>query len=377
MERWQSSWVRPMADVRVFQASFADVTLRMSAEAGLAGKRLRVEFSNLVGDSPVVLGRSAVTVGDRSVVALFDGQEAITVPAGQARWTDPIDVATRRGDEVLVDVYLPGTTSHATGTFARIPLEVSERGDHTGSQVFPSQATPTIPAPDGTAMALPVPFLRAVEVDGDVADAVVACLGDSITAGGWPEAAAQLLAPDAEVVMLNLGIAGNRLRLDPTPEIASFGRSGLSRFDDDVLGAAGVTDVVIALGTNDLGLPGSVTPEGELPTAEQLIDTYSMLVNRAIAAGLGVVVATITPFIGSDSHDAARNSIREAVNEWIRTSAPAMVDFDAALRSDTAPDQLATIYDSGDHLHPNEHGEARLAEAIADSLRPHLTASKK
>lgn len=377
MERWQASWVRPMADVRAFEASFTDVTIRMSAEAGLAGKRLRVEFSNLFGDSPLVIGRSAVTVADRSVGALFDGQEAVTVPAGQSRWTDPIDVSTRRGDEVLVDLYLPGTTAHATGNFARTPLEVSVRGDHTGSKVFPSQATPTIRAPDGTEMAIPVPFLRAVEVEGVAADALVACLGDSITAGGWPEAAAQLLASDGDVVMLNLGIAGNRLRLDPTPEMASFGRSGMSRFDDDVLGAAGVTHVVIALGTNDLGLPGSVTPESELPTTEQIIDTYSILIDRATAAGLGVVMATITPFIGSESQDAARNSIRETVNEWIRTSAPAMVDFDAAIRSGTIPDQLATIYDSGDHLHPNEQGEARLAKAIADVLRAHLTASKK
>jgi lysophospholipase L1-like esterase len=279
-----------------------------------------VEFSNLFGDSPLVIGRSAVTVADRSVGALFDGQEAVTVPAGQCRWTDPIDVSTRRGDEVLVDLYLPGTTAHATGNFARTPLEVSVRGGHTGSKVFPSQATPTIRAPDGTEMAIPVPFLRAVEVEGVAADALVACLGDS---------------------------------------------------------AAGVTDVVIALGTNDLGLPGSVTPESELPTTEQIIDTYSILIDRATAAGLGVVMATITPFIGSESQDAARNSIRETVNEWIRTSAPAMVDFDAALRSGTTPDQLATSYDSGDHLHPNEQGEARLAQAIADVLRAHLIASKK
>lgn len=377
MDRWQSSWVRPMADVRAFEASFTDVTIRIRAVAGLGGKRLRVELSNQFGDTPLVIGRSAVTVRDRSVTALFEGQEAVTVPVGQTKWTDPVDVATTRGDEVLVDLYLPETTAHATGNFARTALELSVPGDHAGSKAFPAMATPMIPAPDGTEMAIPVPFLRAVEVERAAVGAVVACLGDSITAGGWPEAAARLLAEDGDVVMLNLGIAGNRLRLDPSPEIASFGLSGLTRFDKDVLGAAGVTDVVIALGTNDLGLPGSVTPESELPTAEEIIYTYSLLIDRATAAGLRVIVATITPFMGSDSHDAARERIRETVNAWIRTSAPAMVDFDAAVRSDTAPDHLAIGYDSGDHLHPNEQGEERLAEAIADLIRARLTASNE
>jgi lysophospholipase L1-like esterase len=377
MDQWQSSWVRPMADVRAFEVSFTDVTIRTKAVAGLTGNRLRVELSNRFGDVPLLVGRSAITVEGRSVTVRFNGQEAVSIPAGQTRWTDSLDLATRRGDEVLVDLYLPETSAHATGNFARTPMELSVLGDHAGSKVFPAVATPMIPAPDGSEMAVPVPFLRAVEVEGAVADVVVACLGDSITAGGWPEAAAKLLAEGRNVVMLNLGIAGNRLRLDPTPEIASFGRSGLSRFDEDVLGGAGVSDLVIALGTNDLGLPGSVTPESELPTAEEIIYTYSLLVDRATAAGLRVIIATITPFMGSDSHDAARDRIRSTVNAWIRTSAPEMVDFDAAVRSDTAPEHLATKYDSGDHLHPNEQGEERLAEAIAVVLRARLTASKE
>jgi len=112
-----------------------------------------------------------------------------------------------------------------------------------------------------------------------------------------PAAAAALLADRVEVPILNRGIAGNRLRADPDPSIASFGRSGLSRFDEDVLGTAGATDVVVALGTNDLGLPGAAAPIAELPSPEELIDAYEQLIERAAAAGVGATIATITPFL--------------------------------------------------------------------------------
>ena len=85
--------------------------------------------------------------------------------------------------------------------------------------------------------------------------------------GGWPAEVATFLPPGSRVVMLNRGIAGNRLRAAVSPAIASFGSSGVTRFYDDVLATAGVTDVVIGLGTNDPGLPGSAVPADELPAA--------------------------------------------------------------------------------------------------------------
>ncbi|MFK3669436.1 GDSL-type esterase/lipase family protein [Leifsonia aquatica] len=197
---------------------------------------------------------------------------------------------------------------------------------------------------------------------------MVACLGDSITAGGWPEIATELLGGSGAPILLNLGIAGNRLRTDPAPEIASFGRAGLTRLDDDVLDLAGVTDVVIALGTNDLGLPGAAAPIEELPTAEDMIRAYTALIARLEAAGLAVVVATITPFLGAEGVDADRDRIRTAVNTWIRSNLPRVADFDQAVRSETEPARLADAFDSGDHLHPNEAGEQRLAETIASVI---------
>ena len=173
--------------------------------------------------------------------------------------------------------------------------------------------------------------------------------------------------------ILNRGIAGNRLRADPDPSIASFGRSGLSRFDEDVLGTAGATDVVVALGTNDLGLPGAAAPIAELPSPEELIDAYEQLIERAAAAGVGATIATITPFLPAEGYDHNREQARTAVNAWIRSSAPSVIDFDEAVRCATKPERLSAAFDWGDHLHPNDAGEQGMARVMADlvvSRRP-------
>ncbi|GAA2603704.1 GDSL-type esterase/lipase family protein [Paractinoplanes durhamensis] len=376
MEQWQAGWTQAVVDVHDFGTSFVDVTVRARVVTALGGDHVRLALSNRFGKAPLVIGSCAVGVGANGAAALFAGQAEATIPAGQTRHTDPVALHVQRGDQVQVDLFLPAETLPATGNFARMPVQVSAPGDHAGALQFPAIETPTIPAPDGTAMAIPLPFLHSVEVCGQPAAAVLVCLGDSITAGGWPEAAAELLAGRVEVSILNRGIAGNRLRVDPDPAIASFGLSGLSRFDDDVLATAGVTDVVIALGTNDLGLPGQVAPTDELPTAQQLIDAYQRLIAQATAAGLRTTIATITPFMGAEGYDHGREQTRTAVNAWIRTSAPSVVDFDEAVRSASHSDRLSPEFDSGDHLHPNEAGEARLAQVMADLVaRRHSVAA--
>ena len=68
------------------------------------------------------------------------------------------------------------------------------------------------------------------------------------------------------------------------------------------------------------------------------------------------------PFIHTPEAQAKRNE----VNAWIRSSGAfaAVADFDRLMRDPARPDHLATRYDSGDHLHPNEAGFATMAGAI-------------
>lgn len=347
---WQASWTQAMTDVSETGVTFDNVTLRLYLTPGIGGKQVRLQLSNQYGTAPLVIGR--VAIGTTTIAT------SISIPAGESLWTAPARVTIEQGMELAVDLYLPEPTVYATANFVGCPMEVSVPGDYAGAVDFPKDEMPVMPMPDGSAIPLSAPILRTLEVVGSPGNSVVVCIGDSITAGGWPELAAALLPAEPAVAMVNRGIGGNRLTVDSQ----AYGLSGTSRFQQDVLDTAGVTHVYIALGTNDLGL----ATDDELPTAQDLIAAYQQLVDRAQQAGITVVIATITPFLPAENYDDKREQIRSVVNGWIRTAAPHYVDFDAAVRSEKDPTRLAPAYNYDDHLHPNDMGVLMLAQAAAE-----------
>jgi lysophospholipase L1-like esterase len=384
--RWRPTWAQAVTDFRGAddEEPFADVTVRMTVPASLGGTSVRAEVSNRFGDGPVLIGRAAIGVGGRFLEAGFDGRPATTIPAGESRWTDPIELTVEHGDRVVADLYLPEPTPYATaagfrfdrsapGDFAgsaEFPLAGSSPEAIDESREFPAANTVAAPEPDGTGWSLPAggPFLRTIEVAALEPQAVVVALGGSSTAMGWPQYAAELLPADAGIAVVNRGISGNRLLRDAPAPTPSWGRAGLSRFDEDVLATAGVTHVVIAYNSNDWGLPGRVTSRDEMPSVAQLTDGYQELIDRARAAGIQVVLATVTPLGPELRADAEREGIRRAVNDWICTSGHPCADFDAAIRSAADPSRLEPRYAAPDDTHPNVNGEKRLAQTIVDCL---------
>jgi lysophospholipase L1-like esterase len=384
--RWQPTWAQAVSEVRGEddEPGFDDVTVRMTVPASIGGSHVRVELSNRFGDQPVRIGRGAIGIGGQFLEIAFDRQASIEIPAGASRWTDPVELAVRHGNEIIVDLYLPEPTPYATAggfTFDR-----SLPGDFAGSSLFPFEESARASIdetgevsvvknspeaePEGTGWSLPPggPFLRTIEVAGDEANAVIVCLGSSSTAMGWPQYAAGLLPADAGIAIINRGIAGNRIRLDAPQATPSWGRAGLSRFNEDVLETAEVTHVVIAYNSNDWTLPGRVTAPTEMPSVAELIDGYLELIGRAQAAGLQAILATVTPLAPDFLAEPDREGIRLSLNEWIRASGHEFVDFDAAIRSAADPSRLDARYAAPDHAHPNVNGEKRLARAMVEAI---------
>ena len=82
--------------------------------------------------------------------------------------------------------------------------------------------------------------------------------------------------------VLNAGISGNRLLSD------GVGPMGIERFRRDVLEQGGVTQVVILIGINDIGLSmpqGSPAVPGP-PSADEITAGLQQLVDQAHAAGV-------------------------------------------------------------------------------------------
>jgi lysophospholipase L1-like esterase len=383
--RWQPTWTQAMTDFRGEddEAPFEDVTVRMTVQASIGGDSVRVELSNRFGDEPVRIGHAAISVVGRSVDLRFGGLSSIEIPVGQSLWSDAVELPIKHGDDVVVDLYLPEHTPYATangfafdrsvpGDFAgqaRFPLERSAPEEVDASREFPAANTGTA-GPDGTGWSLPAggPFLRTIEVQGPPAKVIVVCLGSSSMAMGWPQYAAAMLPADARTAVLNRGIAGNRILLDAPAPTPSWGRAGLTRFEEDVLGSRGATHLVIAYNSNDFGLPGRVTPDDEMPNVQQLIDGYQQLADNARTAGLEVILGTINPLSPELAADPERERFRVAVNEWIRTNGIAFVDLDEAIRDQDDPTRIDDRFGAPDHTHPNVNGEKRLAQALVFAI---------
>jgi lysophospholipase L1-like esterase len=380
----QPSWVEPPprdaqaappppSPIPPIPPTFSDETVRMIARASVGGARVRLTLSNALKMKPLRVGavhvalrerESAIVAGsDRAVT--FGGRATFTVQPGALVVSDPIDLAVRAFGELAVSLYLPDDTGAPTTHALALNTSYVARGNAAANASLPSAAT------NRTYF-----WLAGVEVLAPVNVGTIVAFGDSITDGfsttpgthrEWPAVLGSRLAADrstAHWAVVNTGISGNRVRRDVV------GTSALARFDRDVLARAGVKWLVLLEGINDItfsALPRA--PADERTSADQLIEALEQIVDRAHAHGIKVMGGTLTPMDGLWLHNGDTEALRAAVNRWIRTSGKldAVADFDAATRDPDRPERLRAELDSGDHIHPNDAGNAAMAAAIDTS----------
>jgi len=217
-------------------------------------------------------------------------------------------------------------------------------------------------------------YVKGIDVKGDAKSASVVLFGDSITDGAlstldknarWPDVLAARLAADkrtAKVGVLNEGIGGNRVLHDTT------GPSALARFDRDVIAQTGVKYVVIMESINDIGHAADPDPKRryDIITAQDLIVGFEQLARRAHTHGIKVYGATLTPYVGAKYQSDEGEAMRQAVNQWIRTSKDldGVIDFDKVTTDPAHPGVYLPAYDSGDHLHPKDAGYKAMGESV-------------
>lgn len=347
--------------------SFDDQTLRQLIHVSQGGDALRVQLSNLFGDSAVSIDAAGValatgggSIDPSSHVALtFGGSPRVTLAAGEERWSDYVSFALAPEADIAVSLHVevgPVRTVHSLG----------QQTAHLAAGDFVSAAT----LPTGSTQQSYF-WLSRVDVRGSVAPRVVVAFGDSITDGfnstpdvnhRYPNYLSARLANGAsgEYSVVNAGISGNRVLSDV------IGPSAVSRFRRDVLGQTGVTDTIILIGINDIGFSGLTGSTGV--GAEQITGGLNEMVDAANAAGVRVHLATLLPFEGTNApyYSEAGEAERQAVNAWVRanTHVATVVDFDRAMQDPANPAAMLPAYDSGDHLHPNDVGYSSMADSI-------------
>ncbi|GAB4588758.1 SGNH/GDSL hydrolase family protein [Nocardia sp. IFM 10818] len=356
------------------EEGFSNHTVRQTIRVSDGGPVLRLRLSNGYGAQAVevtgaTVARSAggAAIRPESLQHLTVGlNRSFRLAPGAEVATDPVVLSVAPLEELTVTLYFAQPTGPATFHAQAQGTTYRAVGDHraavTGG-VFTETSTSWY-------------YLAAVETADLAPRAGVALFGDSITDGYGSTADARNTYPDefSEILasqrqsrpVLNLGISGNRVTVDS----AYFGDSAVSRFRRDVIDQPGVGTVVILEGINDIGLSGADIPVAApftVVTADDLIAGHRQLIAEARSAGLRVIGTTLLPMGGSPYYSAANEAVREAVNDWIRTSGEydAVVDLDAALTDPADADRLNPRYDVGDHLHPNDAGYAAMAAALA------------
>nr|WP_221373772.1 SGNH/GDSL hydrolase family protein [Actinoplanes polyasparticus] len=378
---WTATWAAAPTTVPPTPSTvLANQTVRQIVHTSLGGDEIRIRVTNEFGNGPLRLGaaRVALRSGEGASTAIVPGSDrrvtfgnraAVTIPAGSPLVSDPVRLRVTPGADLAISLYLPARTPVTTLAAFAFQDNVIADGDVTAARTVSPVAT------IGQYL-----FLSGVAVRRE-ARAVVT-LGDSITNGAntasnlnhrWPDLLAARLR---HIGVANVGISGNRLLHDPNPAPGSdaegfaayFGHSGLRRFDRDVIAQPGAAYLVVLLGVNDLGHPGTVAPASEVVSADDLIGGHRQLIARAHSAGLVAIGATVLPFKGDTLgfYSEANERKRDVLNRWIRSGGEydGVIDFDRALRDPADPLRLNPDYDSGDGLHPNDAGMAAMADAV-------------
>jgi len=371
-DHWVGTWATsPVALPNTDQKYGAEeTTYREIVHVSIGGDTSRVILTNEFGLEPLIVSSASIalrTTGSEidtttAYPLTFGGRGSITIPPGALIVSDQTGVKLPPLSDVAVSIV--------------IPTQAIQQVTH---HSFANQTSYTAPGNVAGAKSLDSPteitdwpFLKGIDVRASGDSSAIVTFGDSITDGArstrnanmrWPDVLARRLQADKKLRklgILNEGIGGNRVLHDNT------GPNALARFDRDVIAQAGVKYLVILESINDIGHAMDPNSPYDIVSGDDLIAGLSQLATRAHTHGIKVYGATLTPYVGAKYASPGGEQMRQAVNQWIRTTnvLDGFIDFDKATQDPANPSVFSTTADGGDHLHPGDAGYKAMGESI-------------
>ena len=348
-------------------------TIKQISQISLGGEAVRLVFTNQYGDQPLSIDKTTVGIfkgqslkSKSAYPVYFSGKLKAQILPGKQLISDPIQLPVPDHAQLMVNTFIEKPTTFKTFHWDAKQTSWIIAGNQTANLNMPSSAKTT------TARLL----LSAIEVKPKHKTHVVAVIGDSITDGAtatldantrWTDFLAKRLSPH-QIAVINSGISGNRLLTD------GMGDSALKRLNSELFQYSGVKTLIVLVGINDISWPGTAfAPKQQIPSFEALTEGYKRIVKEAHEQGIQVIGATLLPFSGAlpntpldNYYQPNKDELRQRINYWMRTSKTfdGVLDLEQGLKDSKHSDRLNPIYDSGDHLHPNDRGNQQMANLV-------------
>ncbi len=383
---WFTAWAMSH-NARATVPAMSGRTVRMILMPSISGTGVRVKLENTMGEAPVVFSSayigvagSGAAVQEKSITRLtFAGKPGLSLAPGQGAYSDPVPFKVNAFEKLSLSLDVQSAadiSTHHVGLRTNWSAAGTRASDASAAGFEP---LPEIPALNTGQW--PYYWVSALDVQSPETTGTIVLFADSITDGRcstrddqgivqpnldqrWGDVLATRLAarPKQEHKAIALSaIAGNRLLG------RGNGPSGFERLERDVLDRAGVTHVVVFLGTNDIS--------GDF-SAAQVSAGMRQIIALVRARGIKTIGATALPRAKpapSTGWTSAHETQRLALNEWIRTKAhfDGVIDFDALMKDGPA----VTMADGGsartmptawncDGIHPNAAGYKAMGEFV-------------
>ncbi|MEG2769993.1 MAG: GDSL-type esterase/lipase family protein [Oscillospiraceae bacterium] len=388
MEKWITTFSIAQTDVKLFPFNNGTRTMRVFIPNNILGSKIKVKFKNSYTPYPVWVKNASVARCNKkdSVLAetflplTVNGNSSFAIVPESEVWSDEITLPVKQGEWLAISLYYPEEKKVNDGNFIANFTRRSFKGDFTFAEEMSCPAlltklSHTIMPWDATSAVSSICEVRVLAEEAENKK-VVAVFGDSICQQGtWttPFTAKMYEAYPNDVSVCNLGIGGNRLLHEsPAKMLGAFGEQGMTRYVNDILPISGLTHVIFALGTNDIGLPSSPiegAPETDLITCEEYEQAVTSLVTELKKLDVKVFGATILPRALIKPFDEAREKLRLEMNEFIKTSGvfDEVLDFATVVQREDGVG-MRPEYDQPDGLHPNLVGGKVISDSIDVSL---------
>jgi len=287
-------------------------TLRMILKPDLWGDTMRIRLSNTWGTGPVTFGAVAIglqsfsgaTIAGTNTAVTFNGSRSVTVPAGQEIFSDAVKLtwvhmdATDSVDPVVdgrnlaISMYVPGQSGPMTyhgNALQESFLSAPDAGDHTMDDAdfaFPFETASWFFV-DAVDVMAPAETRVLVVTGSSSADGAITTPGNNDRFLNW--ISRRLHAAYGNLVSVtNEGIGGDTAATPIPPQQHPLMQHLPERFERDVLGVSGVTDVLFYAGTNDFG--DGIPPAQSITALRRMVE---ILHSRGIKAVGSTLVSNV------------------------------------------------------------------------------------